>query len=356
MPNLYISRGDTMSTILVGVSPAIRKIRDTLNRIASNADLNVIITGETGVGKEVVARCLHEASPRNKNEFVKVNCAAIPDTLLESELFGTEQGAYTGALKTRKGKFELADDGVLFLDEIGDMTFHLQAKLLHVLQSGEYSRLGSESSMKSDTWVISATNHDLRQKIKTKEFRDDLYYRLNMVRIHIPPLRERPEDIPELIRHYTRVYDEAYADRHIPPLSRDIFDRFCRFSWPGNVRQLLSALKRVLLIGCDEETLREILDEESPRINGSSSPPMVGNLLGQISDLTEKSPDDLADFSLKVVKQSAVDIVEREAISQILNMTNWNRTRASKILKISYKTLLTKIGQLNITKPQDAQG
>ncbi|VFQ44322.1 sigma-54 interaction domain-containing protein [Desulfoluna butyratoxydans] len=345
-----------MSTILVGVSPAIQKIRDTLNRIASNAALNVIITGETGVGKEVVARCLHEASPRNKNEFVKVNCAAIPDTLLESELFGTEQGAYTGALKTRKGKFELADDGVLFLDEIGDMPFHLQAKLLHVLQSGEYSRLGSESNLKSNTWVISATNHDLRQKIKAKEFRADLYYRLNMVRIHIPPLRERPEDIPELIRHYTRVYSEAYADRHILPLSRDIFDRFCRFSWPGNARQLLSALKRILLIGCDEETLREILDEESPRINGSSPPPMAGNLLGQIRDLTDKSPDELADFSLRVVKQSAIDIVEREAISQILNMTNWNRTRASKILKISYKTLLTKIGQLNITRPQDAQG
>ncbi|SCX94953.1 sigma 54-interacting transcriptional regulator [Desulfoluna spongiiphila] len=343
-----------MSTILVGVSPAMNKIRETVSRIARNAALNVVITGETGVGKEVVARSLYETSLRNKKEFVKVNCAAIPDTLLESELFGIEQGAYTGAHKMRKGKFELADDGVLFLDEIGDMTFHLQAKLLHVLQSGEYSRLGSETNLRSNTWVISATNHDLQQKIEKKEFRQDLYYRLNMVKIHIPPLRERPEDIPELIAHYTQVYRRIYTDREISPLNTYTFDRLCRCPWPGNVRQLLSALKRILLIGCDQATLSEILDEESPRINGASpaAPPIYDHLMGEIRDLATKSPEALADFSLKGIKQHAVDIIEREAISQILTMTNWNRTRASKILKISYKTLLTKISQLHITKPQ----
>lgn len=342
-----------MSTILVGVSPEIQKIREIIDLVSLDTALNVIITGETGVGKEVVARSLYESSPRTKKEFVKVNCAAIPDTLLESELFGVERGAYTGANKKRRGKFEIADGGVLFLDEIGDMTFHLQAKLLHVLQSGEYYRLGSETNMKSNTWVISATNHDLKHKIETKEFRKDLYYRLNMVQINIPPLRERPEDIPELITHYTRVYQNKYANRKINPLDTDTFNKLCCFSWPGNVRQLISVLQRILLIGCDADTLDEILYETVSQTTSTSdaTAPIYKQLMEEIGDIANKSPDDMTKFSLKEIKRNTTNIVEKEVISQVLSITNWNRTHASKILKISYKTLLTKIEHLNINRP-----
>lgn len=342
-----------MNTPLIGVSTSTRRIREIIDKISLDTSLNVLITGETGVGKEVIARTLYEHSPRKNKEFIKVNCAAIPDALLESELFGVEQGAYTGAHKKRKGKFELADGGVVFLDEIGDMTFHLQAKLLHVLQSGEYNRLGSESNLKTNCWVISATNQDLRKKIQRKEFREDLYYRLNMVQINIPPLRERPEDIPALINHYTQVYREKYVNRQINPLDTQTFDRLCRFSWPGNVRQLISVLQRILLIGCDQKTLDEMLFPYYVRsVNESeASPPLYDHLMEEVLDLASKTPDQIALFSLKEVKRNTTDIIEKEVISQILNMTNWNRTQASKLLKISYKTLLTKIDHLNINRP-----
>jgi len=342
-----------MSTPLVGSSPSIQKIREIIRLVSQDTALNVVITGETGVGKEVVARVLYELSPRHKKEFVKVNCAAIPDTLLESELFGVEQGAYTGANRKRKGKFELADGGVLFLDEIGDMSFHLQAKLLHVLQSGEYSRLGSETNITSNSWVISATNHDLKQRIHEKEFRKDLYYRLNMIQINIPPLRERPEDIPELITHYTRYYQDKYPDRAIAPLNTHTFGRLCDFSWPGNVRQLVSVLQRILLIGCDEETLAEILHEHpTPHApTPEAAPTAYSHLIEKIRAMAADTPDDMTAFSLKEIKKSATDLVEKEVIAQVLDRTNWNRTHASKILKISYKTLLTKIDRLNISEP-----
>ncbi|VVS94059.1 sigma-54 interaction domain-containing protein [Desulfoluna spongiiphila] len=342
-----------MDTPLVGSSPSIQKIREIIRLVSQDTSLNVVITGETGVGKEVVARVLYELSPRRKKEFVKVNCAAIPDTLLESELFGVEQGAYTGANRKRKGKFEIADGGVLFLDEIGDMSFHLQAKLLHVLQSGEYSRLGSETNITSNTWVISATNHDLKQRIEEKKFREDLYYRLNMIQINIPPLRERPEDIPELISHYTRLYQDKYPDRVIAPLNTHTYGRLCSFSWPGNVRQLVSVLQRILLIGCDEETLSEILHEHpAPPDNApGTTPTTYGSLVEKIRAMAAGTPEAMEAFSLKAIKKTATDIVEKEVISQVLDRTNWNRTHASKILKISYKTLLTKIDRLNISEP-----
>ncbi|BCS97108.1 hypothetical protein DSLASN_27400 [Desulfoluna limicola] len=343
-----------MDTGLVGVSSDIQKIRDIIHLISSDASLNVLITGETGVGKEVVARALYESSPRKQSEFVKVNCAAIPDALLESELFGVEQGAYTGANKQRKGKFELADGGVLFLDEIGDMSFHLQAKLLHVLQSGEYNRLGSESNMRSNTWVISATNHNLKQKILAKEFREDLYYRLNMVRINISPLRERPEDIPELITHYTEVYNTKYPNSKTNHLTSETVESLCRYPWPGNVRQLISVLQRILILGCDEEAIddlrRETIGQQGLTVSDAATP-IYGQIMDEIRDIVNKTPDSIGSFSLKTIKKTTSNIVEKEVISQILGMTNWNRTHASKILKISYKTLLTKIDQLEITRP-----
>lgn len=194
-----------MSTPLIGVSKSILKIKELINHVA-NTCLNVLITGETGVGKEVVAQRLYEESNRSKQNFVKINCAALPETLLESELYGFEKGAFTGAHKKRAGKFQTADRGVLFLDEIGDMPLALQSKMLHVLQSGEFSPLGSDQEFKTDVWVIAATNHNLEESIRQKTFREDLFYRLNIIKIDIPSLRQRKEDIPSLIEYYFRLF------------------------------------------------------------------------------------------------------------------------------------------------------
>ena len=198
-----------MPDSLIGISQNIKKIKEIIAQVADSG-LNVIIQGETGVGKEVVAKKLYHDSPRSNKPFVKVNCAAVPEGLLESELYGYEQGAFTGAESKKRGKFELAHEGVLFLDEIGDMSFNLQAKLLHVLQSGEFAPLGSEKDFKTDTWVIAATNQDLDRAVSDKTFREDLYYRLNIVRITITPLRERPEDIAPLIEFYIEQYNQTY--------------------------------------------------------------------------------------------------------------------------------------------------
>lgn len=184
-----------MNQPIIGISRQIQKIRSLITHVADTC-LNIIITGETGVGKEVVAQALFYESPRANNAFVTVNCAALPETLLESELYGFEKGAFTGAQKKKRGKFEMAHKGVLFLDEIGDMPLSLQSKILHVLQSGRFSPLGSEQDIITDAWVIAATNCNLEEKIKNKEFREDLFYRLNIIKIEVPPLRERPDDIP----------------------------------------------------------------------------------------------------------------------------------------------------------------
>ena len=190
---------------IIGVSAEIQRIRNLIDHVAAT-DLNVIISGESGVGKEIVTRKLYSKSNRNRKPFVKINCAALPESLLESELFGYEPGAFTGADQKKRGRFELAHGGVLMLDEIGDMSLPMQAKLLQVLQSGEFSPLGSEKEIKTDTWVIAATNHDLEQEIKEKKFREDLYYRLSIIRIFIPPLRDRPEDIPPVVEYYLKEY------------------------------------------------------------------------------------------------------------------------------------------------------
>ncbi len=193
---------------LIGVSDAIIEARELIH-LVSDSGFNVVITGETGVGKEVVAQNLYFNSPRKSKPFIKINCAALPEGLLESELFGYEEGSFTGAARKRKGKFELAHGGVLFLDEIGDMPLSLQSKILHVLQSGEFTPLGSESDIKTDVWTIAATNHDLEEDIRDKKFREDLYFRLNIIKIHLAPLRERLEDIPYLIDYFREEYFQA---------------------------------------------------------------------------------------------------------------------------------------------------
>lgn len=344
-----------MYTHLIGVSPEIEKIRELIDHVADTG-LNVVITGETGVGKEVVARVLYQQSPRNSKPFVKVNCAALPDGLLESELYGYEQGAFTGADKKKKGKFELAHKGVLFLDEIGDMSLSLQAKLLHVLQSGEYAPLGSEKELKSDTWVIAATNHDLAEKIGDKSFRADLYYRLNIIKIYIPPLRERPEDTLELINFYTEEYISQFRNKSIKRPDRKTIDELLSYHWPGNVRQLQNILKRIVILGTGKDVLDELRhgDSEFPeeKRNISVNPiQKVPSILNNPLDLDGEDSPNLSSFSLKNIRKKALDKVEYDAILFVLNKTNWNRSKAAKILQVSYKTLLYKISELNIEPP-----
>jgi two-component system, NtrC family, response regulator AtoC len=342
---------------LIGVSQSIERIRELIVHVADTG-LNIVITGESGVGKEVVAQNLYHRSPRRTKPFIKVNCAALPDGLLESELFGFERGAFTGAERKKRGKFELAHEGVLFLDEIGDMSFSLQAKLLHVLQSGEFSPLGSEKGFVTDTWVIAATNSELEKSIKNGKFREDLYYRLNIIKIFIPPLRERPEDIPPLVDYYIDRYVTQFDNKQMLKPGSHVMQRLMEYPWPGNVRELQNILKRFLVV-CDWDEIADELTASKMTCEQPSGNDSVANtqgintasIIADYLDLKGAESSDLGHFALRDIKRQALDHVEREVIAFVLDKTGWNRTKASKILKVSYKTLLYKIADLNITPP-----
>ena len=344
-----------MESQIIGVSENLQQVRELIKHVADTG-LNTVISGETGVGKELVAQCLYQNSSRVGKPFVKVNCAALPDTLLESELYGYERGAFTGAEKRKKGKFELSHGGVLFLDEIGDMSVPLQSKLLHVLQSGEFSPLGSEKDVKTDTWIMAATNHELEEDIKNKNFREDLFYRLNIIKIHIEPLRDRPEDIPHLINHYIDLYSSRYDGKNILKPDNSILEKLTGYHWPGNVRELQNILKRLLVVGNWEDTIEGLslsvcIEADLP---STQIKPAGASVATDFLDLDGEYSPDLASFSLKKVKKQAVDKVEKEVISYVLKKTGWNRSKAAKILKISYKTLLYKICDLNLEGPPDS--
>ncbi len=344
-----------MEPNLIGVSQNIQRIKALIDQIADTG-LNTIIYGETGVGKELIVQCLYNKSNRTGKPFVKVNCAALPDTLLESEMFGYEQGAFTGADHRKRGKFEQAHGGVLFLDEIGDMSFQLQSKLLHVLQGGDFTPLGSEKTVTTDTWVIAATNHELEHDMQNGEFREDLYYRLSTIKILIEPLRNRPEDIPHLVEHYIKEYTSMFGDKKIQLPSQRTITKMSDYHWPGNVRELQNVLKRLMILGEGEETMDDLLNTAGPRqrspefIAAGSKPSIPVDLWGVNGD---KAPN-LSSLSLKKVRKKALDRVEKEVISYVLEKTGWNRSKAAKILHISYKTLLYKIKDLSIEPPPDA--
>jgi two-component system, NtrC family, response regulator AtoC len=343
-----------MGPPIIGVSKNIERVRELIEHVA-HTGLNTVVFGESGVGKEVVAQNLYQKSPRLGKPFIKINCAALPEGLLESELFGYERGAFTGAEQKKKGKFQLAHSGVLLLDEIGDMSLPLQAKLLHVLQSGgEFSPLGSEKEVKADTWVIAATNHDLKKDIDDGKFREDLYYRLNIIKIHLAPLRERPEDIPPLIDFYIKEYTSMLNNRHIEKPGAKVIDRLCTYRWPGNVRELQNVLKRMLVLGDCNQIADELFNNEGMATSSDGQTDQLNHnaSLTRILDLQGKNSPDNQSFSLKTAKKNAVEMVEREIISHVLDRTDWNRSKASKILKISYKTLLYKISDLNIIPPE----
>jgi transcriptional regulator with PAS, ATPase and Fis domain len=344
-----------MEQLLIGVSRNIQRIRALIDQIADTG-LNTIIYGETGVGKELIVQCLYQKSDRVGKPFVKVNCAALPDTLLESEMFGYEQGAFTGAERRKRGKFEQAHSGVLFLDEIGDMSVPLQSKLLHVLQGGDFTPLGSEKSITTDTWVIAATNHELEQDMQNGEFREDLYYRLSTIKIYIEPLRNRPEDIPHLIEHYIKEYTKMFGNKKLQLPGQRTITKMSAYHWPGNVRELQNMLKRIMILGEGEETIDDLLNtnarnQRGPEFQAAGAKPSIPvDLWGLDGD---KAPN-LSSLSLKKVRKKALDRVEREVISYVLEKTGWNRSKASKILNISYKTLLYKIKDLGIEQPPDA--
>ena len=342
-----------MENELVGTSENIRRIREIIDRVAETG-LNMVVCGETGVGKELIVQRLYQKSNRLGKAFVKVNCAALPDTLLESEMFGYEQGAFTGAERRRRGKFEQANGGVLFLDEIGDMSLPLQSKLLHVLQGGDFTPLGSEKLVKTDAWVIAATNHDLEKDLVAGKFREDLYFRLSAIKILIEPLRNRIEDIPCLIDYYIKKYSSEFSGRNLIVPRQKTIDRLCAYSWPGNVRELQNMLKRIMILGDGEENLNGLLHPPDLRNNVAAAPAAGVSAAGPLQILGANDLADLSSLSLKKMRKKAMDQVEREVISYVLAKTGWNRSKATKILKISYKTLLYKIKDLGIQPPTDA--
>jgi transcriptional regulator with PAS, ATPase and Fis domain len=342
-----------MKPTIIGVSKNIRRIKELIGRVADTG-LNTVVYGETGVGKELVVQNLYQRSNRVGKPFVKVNCAALPDTLLESEMFGYEQGAFTGAERRKRGKFEQANGGLLFLDEIGDMSLPLQAKLLHVLQGGDFSPLGSEKNVKMGAWIITATNRELEGDMVNGKFREDLFYRLSTIKIHIEPLRKRPEDIPPLIDHYVKTYTAQFNDKQLQTPSQKIIDKLIAYHWPGNVRELQNILKRFMILGSSEDSLDDMLIDGETRPQTAELSTSAGQILSQADLLAfdANNPPDLSSLSLKKIKKKAIVRVEKEIISYVLEKTGWNRSKATKILNISYKTLLYKIKNLEIEPPK----
>ena len=338
---------------LIGVSQNIRRIRDLIGQVAETG-FNVIVCGETGVGKELVVADLYQRSNRLGQPFIKVNCAALPDALLESEMFGYERGAFTGAIRTRRGKFEQANGGLLFLDEIGDMSLPLQSKLLHVLQGGDFTPLGSEKPLQTDVWVIAATNRDLERDVERGHFRDDLYYRLSTIRISVAPLRSRPEDIPHLIDYYIKKYAQQFNWKHSPVLSPETLAKMAAYPWPGNVRELQNVLQRIIVLGESEQSLDGMLTAAAISPAATRSPARGGGSSSLMRMLAADGDEvDLSDLALKKIRKKATNRVERELISFVLIKTGWNRSKASRILNVSYKTLLQKIDELAIAPPPE---
>ncbi|HUE54536.1 MAG TPA: sigma-54 dependent transcriptional regulator [Candidatus Udaeobacter sp.] len=318
----------------LAASPQMVRIRQQILQIAP-VDVPVFICGESGVGKEVVARMIHLRSKRRNQPFVKVNCAALPGELLESELFGFEQGAFTGAVRSKPGKFEMANKGTIFLDEIAEMSTHLQAKLLHVLQDHQYSRLGGRHLVETDVRVLAATNVDVHEAMKTGRFREDLYYRLNVLSINVPPLRERTAEIPLLFRHFLQKYSEKFGKSPQGP-SKYLLDAAVNYPWPGNLRELENFVKRYVILEDDEGSLRELVEMSSTRQRTSP----------------REDPAPPKEQGLKALVRGLKDEAEMEAIADALEKTRWCRKDAAKMLGISYKALLYKMRQFNLDTPR----
>jgi len=320
---------ETEKEVLIGDSAPMGEIKNIIEEVA-DSELTVLIRGESGTGKEIVARLIHSKSARAKEPFVKVNCAAIPRDLLEAELFGYEKGAFTGAHKTKPGRFEVANNGTMFLDEIGDMPMELQSKLLQVLEQQEFVRVGGINNIHVDVRIVCATNKDLEEAIAAGNFRDDLFYRLNEITVNLPSLAGRRSDIPLLVNHFLERYSILY-NKERKELKSETIRQLQNFDWPGNVRQLENLIKQIV-VRSDENIIYDTLK-------------------GPISGAGKKAPAiDLSDddYSMKKRVQEAVSEVEKMMITKVLHKMNWNRRKAAKMLDISYRSLLYKIKEYKI--------
>jgi DNA-binding NtrC family response regulator len=346
-----------------GDSPDMQSIAQVIEQV-SDSDVTVLIRGESGVGKELVARAIHQRSPRKDRPFVKVNCAALPSELLESELFGHEKGAFTGAATTRIGKFEQADTGTIFLDEIGEMKAALQAKLLHVLQDAQFTKLGSNKSVNVDVRIVAATNRDLEAMMLRGEFREDLYYRLKVIEITVPPLRERRGEISHLAGFFMDRYARRY-NRQARQLSEQLAQLFQSYEWPGNIRELENMIKRIVILQDETLVVREMSRAGRPQAAYAAAG--IGGARGAVIAATDE-PEDVADVDddaaiadaasaaptgasrLADVAKSASLKAERALIEETLTQVHWNRRRAAEQLGVSYKTLLNKIKECGISR------
>ncbi|MEP6916798.1 MAG: sigma-54 dependent transcriptional regulator [Acidobacteriota bacterium] len=354
-----VSRGRPSRVVgeLLGTSAQMREVLDLIARVA-DTDVTVLIRGESGTGKELVARAIHASSPRRNRTFVKVNCAALPSELLESELFGFERGAFTGAIQQKPGKFEFAHEGTMFLDEISEMHPPLQSKLLQVLQDGEFARLGGRQDVHVDVRIVAATNRDLEIAVADGTFREDLFFRLNVVCITLPPLRQRRDEIPVLTERFLRQYAEHYNKPPIT-LAAETMRLFGEYDWPGNVRELENSLKRAVVLGSDESIRRELTDSIAGRTFRAGPIPALHSRTSTAAAAPAAPPaprpaaaePPLAPVgSLKDISRHAAREAEREMIYRTLQQTRWNRREAAEILGVSYKALLYKIKEADLDK------
>jgi two-component system response regulator AtoC len=313
-------------SVIFGQTAVLREVRQKLERVAG-ANISILITGESGTGKDIIARLLHLYSPWSGGPFVKVNCPAIPGSLLESELFGYEKGAFTGAIGNKPGRVEMAHRGTLFLDEISELDPSLQAKLLQLLQDGQFSRIGSQEDKKVEVRIVSATNRDLHQEIDVGNFRHDLFYRVAAMVIHVPPLRERAVDIPLICEYLLQYYNDKLNGR-APMLRPALLAKMQRYAWPGNIRQLENLIKRYVVMGTDDVIVSELVQN---------------NDRDAIPEFTFDGP-----VSLKKLTRQTVRKIEARIILGALHANNWNRKKAARALGISYRALLYKLKEVGI--------
>lgn len=332
-------------TDFVSTSPAMQTFMNIVRRVVAS-DVPLLILGETGVGKERLARAIHAEGARSKGPFVTVNCGALPETLLESELFGHEEGAFTGAIRSRRGWFELAHRGTIFLDEIGELPNHLQVKLLHVLQEHEIQRVGSEKSFKVDVRVMAATNRDLEKEVQTQFFRKDLFYRLSVMALKIPPLRDRHEDIPVLVESYIH-YLRPRIGRDIYGITQDALEALCVYAWPGNVRELINVIERAMLL-CNDTTIT--LDDLPATISNISEPAHPHPLSLEISPDGGNLPDTWLQKPLHEARKEMLEWFERSYLIGLLQQTSGRVGKTAKRAGIQPRSLFDKMRRLGLRK------
>lgn len=337
--------GETGSDHLIGRCPAMQEVYKAIGRVAQY-DVNVLIRGESGTGKELVARAIYQHSPRAKKTFLAINCSAIPETLLESELFGHEKGAFTGAVARRTGKFEQCDGGTLFLDEIGDMTPLMQSKVLRTIQEKQFERVGGNETIHTDVWIIAATNRDLEAMVAKGDFRADLFYRLNGYGISLPPLRERGDDIPLLVAHLLRRYNRELG-KSVDKIAPEAMDALIRYSWPGNVRELQSVLKQAILVASGPILLPEFLPLARHEATQAATPASSLKQDGETS--LEAFIEEHLDQGTSSLYADCLAYMERNLVARTLRRTEGNLSRAAALLGITRGSLRNKAKTYGIT-------